>query len=704
MRILMVGEIDAAGREIAARLYKENHKISWLTGPGKEGDETKAAGKVYRKEITYLNCQQIMSAEGIDTLFFLPPNFREPEETEKHWTPPFLNSILEALDATAVVEIKKIVYLSSDLLRQDGILSRDLEMLRTGERLCQSFADENRISCLIVRTGFLAAKGSEAEMGYLGYMLGRMRKKKKINTQLTAESTLDYVFGSDLADAVIRLLSYDRKGTYTVATGQPIKLKEFFDILSEATGYHQEIEYGTVRFLDNCHDSGKLRIENGWMPFYLFCEDGKNIISQITASEDRSGIESADKLLEKKKKRKRFILECCQNLLLFAAALCLQRFETDWSDWRFVDVRLAYVVIISISFGMRQGMAASALACLAYLYSMKGSGIDLSYILYSIESWIPFIVYGAAGAAAGYAADKRSDEVEGMQDELRDMDEKYQFLKTIYREVLEVKNQLQKQIMVSKDSFLRVYEISEKLDTLNPRAVLFQTLQVLEEIMESSSVVIYLKTVGDGRFGRTIACSESIAGKIKPSIDFERFPDMKEELNKGKLFVNRKLQEGYPSYAMPVIKDGGVVAVVCLYYVKFDKYTVYYRNMFQTVVQMVQNNLVRAYEYQDAEREKRYLEGTDILNPDAFEYELQILKEASEDIHIRFMTGRITFPENLGAKELNGRIRGLIRGTDLIGMDHQGNYHIVLINTDEIGKNLVEKRFYGQVLSIDWEE
>lgn len=119
---------------------------------------------------------------------------------------------------------------------------------------------------------------------------------------------------------------------------------------------------------------------------------------------------------------------------------------------------------------------------------------------------------------------------------------------------------------------------------------------------------------------------------------------------------------------------------------------------------MVQNNLVRAYDYQNAEREKRYLERTGILSPDAFEYELQILKEAEEDVHVRFRMGRITFQENLGPVELYGRMNGLIRGTDLVGRDRDGNYHIVLMNTDEKGKELVEKRFLNQALSIVWEE
>lgn len=703
MRILMVGEIDAAGREIAARLYKENHKISWLAGPGQEGDETKAAGKVYRKEITYGTCMQIMGADGIDTLFFLPPDVREPEETEKHWTPAFLNSQMEVLSAAAAAEIKRVVYLSSAMLNHEDVLTEELEALRAGERICLSYGKTNKAVCLIVRTSFLVAKGSETELGYLGYMLGRMRKGKSIHTRLTADSTLDYVFGSDLADGVLRLMSHNRDGIYTVATGQPVRLDEFFGILAEVSGYEETIEYGREQYADIAVEEDKLRMQEGWMPFYTFRQDGKAFLNQITESDDKAKNNGAGEM-SRRQQTKRFLLECAQNLLLFVVACFLQEFVKEWSDFRFVDVRLAYVVIISISFGMRQGLIASGLACLAYLYSMSQSGVDLSFVLYSIESWIPFIVYGVSGAIAGYAADKRVDELEETRDEMKELDDKYQFLKMIYREVLEVKNQLQKQVMVSKDSFLHVYEISEKLDSLSPKAVLFKTLQVMEEIMECHSVVIYLKTDTAGRYGRTIACSEEISGKITPSIDFGSFPQMQEVLAEGKLFVNRELLKGYPSYAMPVIKDGQVVVVVCLYEVKFDKFTVYYKNMFQTVVQMVQNNLIRAYEHQDAEGEKRYLEGTGFLSPQAYEAELQILREAEEETHTRFMTGIINVPEHMGIKELSEKASGLIRGIDIIGKDSRGHFSMILMNTDETGRQVVEKRFLNHGLSITWEE
>ena len=68
------------------------------------------------------------------------------------------------------------------------------------------------------------------------------------------------------------------------------------------------------------------------------------------------------------------------------------------------------------------------------------------------------------------------------------------------------------------------------------------------------------------------------------------------------------------------------------------------------------------------------------------------------------MTGIINVPEHMGIKELSEKASGLIRGIDIIGKDSRGHFCIILMNTDETGRQVVEKRFLNHGLSITWEE
>ena len=50
------------------------------------------------------------------------------------------------------------------------------------------------------------------------------------------------------------------------------------------------------------------------------------------------------------------------------------------------------------------------LAIASYVAALLHAQIDISYVFYSVESWIPFILYGVAGAFGGYWSDKKYDD------------------------------------------------------------------------------------------------------------------------------------------------------------------------------------------------------------------------------------------------------------------------------------------------------
>lgn len=201
------------------------------------------------------------------------------------------------------------------------------------------------------------------------------------------------------------------------------------------------------------------------------------------------------------RKRQPLLFETLQNLGLFLLMLLLTGWTADWNDLRYVDVRLLYVVIVAISFGMRQGLLATVLAIASYVAALLHAQIDISYMFYSVESWIPFILYGVAGAFGGYWSDKKYDDYDSLADQYREQGERYDFLKELYREVVDVKNQLQRQIVVSRDSLGRLYSITEELQSPSPRTVCVKTIGVMEDIMECESAALYIHQDGETSAG-----------------------------------------------------------------------------------------------------------------------------------------------------------------------------------------------------------
>lgn len=702
MRILLVGDYDVAGHYLATRLYKEGHAISWLTSETETNLwENSVHGNVYRYVINYQNCIQIMKTESPDCLIFLTECYRNVLDWEEGSFVNLGDMENEVLRAASSLNIKKIVYLSSKEVGSTEILNPAFEKLRAGERLCQSVCAENKMECLIVRTGIVYGKSKYADRGFLGSIVKNMMEKKKISTRFLPSATFDLIFGSDMADAVERLFSNDAQGIYTITTGYPVTLKAIHDAVAQATQYRIPIEYGGWMHKENPEDSLAFKRLTGWMPFYVFEQSIQDVLSDYLyeiGQKDRNKKNS-----HKKKKDRTFFRELVENLLLFGLITLINVGSSDWSDIRFIDVKLLYVVIIAISFGMRQGVVATVMASLAYLVRLYFSEVDLTYIAYSVDTWIPFIIYGLAGAVVGYITDKKNDRLENQEEEYSNLNEKYDFLKNMYQEVLIIKNQLQKQILISKDSLGHIYEITEKLDDTRPRTVMFRTVKVVEETMECESVAIYVRAGKYSSYGRLMACSGNIAKEMSASINFADYKMMESVLNKNEIFVNTELFINYPSFAMPVFDGDNIVAVVAIYNLDPDKFTVYYKNLFKTLILIMRSCLIRAYHFQEDNRERLYVQNTNILRPQEFKAELEAISHASEELRYPFSLGKIRMDGITDFEKISEKLSKIIRGTDIAGCDEEGYIYVILLFVVPSARSYTEKRFVDAGFIVEWE-
>ena len=711
-RVLFVGSYDPAGSGIATRLYREGCRVSWLTAePERELWGSKVHGKVFRRTVNYQQCSQILKGESVDCIVILTGAAREgfgaASGLERGQLLLMLSPLLQA---AAAEKVQKVCFLSSLSLEDQALLPPGLEELRAAERVTISFCQEQKLPLLTVRLGCIYGEGMMDFDGVMGNLLRAMDRKEDVACPLTAQSQLDLIQVPDAADAVYRLLNMDAAGQVDLFTGRTVTAQQLCETAARAAGWQGDLRYGRREQHGPAGSGQDVRRLCGWMPFYPFDSHGAEAIARelerVREREARAG--------QKQRRRERaqthsLLYDTAQNLLLFAVAAVVASLTPDWSDLRFVDVRLLYVMIVAITFGMRQGLLATALATVSYLGSQLQAGIDASYVLYNVGSWIPFVIYGVAGAFGGYWSDKKRDTYENLSNEYREQQDRYSLLEDLYRELLDVKNQLQKQIVISRDSFNRLYAVTEDLDDPNPRMVLIRTVRVIEEIMEGGSVAIYLRVRADKRYGRLMACSDRLSRRLQPSLDFEAVPRLQETMQTGAMYVNKELDPQYPAFAMPVSNGSFSIALVELYDLPASQYTIYYRNLFQTLVQMVQHNLVQAYTYQMENREKLFVPGTDILTAEAFARERKTLQMASEEYGYPSSIARILPVEQAGGQglapaQLSGRAEPLLRGTDLLGMGQDGQVRAGFLYLDRASRPVVEHRFALHGLRLVWED
>lgn len=707
VRVLFVGDYDMAGQSIATRLYREGDTVCWLT---EERDAelwgTGVSGKVYRREITYRTCRQLIHGESIDCIVLLTAPWREAFlESEEEERTPLLALLDPVLRAAQSIKLESICLLSSVDLRKDALLPSAFEDLRAGERIFAAWCREKRMPGMILRVGCLFGRTVPERAGFAGQILCAMRNQQTVRCPFRPDASFDFLCDSDLADGFYRLLSVHATGIWNLDTRHPVTARELYGTARDASNFEGTIEFGDLDHDCEGIDGRTTREKCGWMPFYLFEDQGLLYLSSCQNLESDS--EQKAQAKEKRKRlqsRQPFLIETAQNLLLFVVCLLLSRYTADWNDIRHVDIRLLYVIVVAISFGMRQGLLATVLAIAAYTATLLRSQIDISYVLYSVESWIPFIIYGVAGAFAGYWSDKKNDDYDGLMAEFQEQGDRYEFLKSLYREVVEVKNNLQKQIVISRDSLGNLYAITEGLNSFSPRTICLRTVRVLEDMMEDEAVALYLKPQRQSDYGRLMACSAKLSAELSPSIDFRRHPKLQEAMREKKLYVNTELDPDYPAMAMPVWDEEGAFALAVIVELPPDRYTVYYRNLFQTLVRIIQDNLTRAFRYQEDNRERIYLPETSVLQPEAFDSELEALSEAQD---------RFDYPVNIAEVQLPGRLpdeidcrraSSLLRGTDLLGLRRDGTLWAVFLYISRDNRLLLEERFANQGFTLRWND
>jgi UDP-glucose 4-epimerase len=113
--------------------------------------------------------------------------------------------------------------------------------------------------------------------GYISTAIASVMKNKPVNVFCEAGALRDYVYVSDLAEAILKVLEYGRLGeTYNIGTGIGLSnldiVRQIEPILKER-GYISRINHLPVREFDvkfNYLDCEKVKTETGWVPKVSF--------------------------------------------------------------------------------------------------------------------------------------------------------------------------------------------------------------------------------------------------------------------------------------------------------------------------------------------------------------------------------------------------------------------------------------------------
>ena len=572
----------------------------------------------------------------------------------------------------------RIVYLTGPERLYDVPTGKTL-LVSEMENLCREYAKLYKITVKIIRSPYLYSE--QYEKDFLNTVFREISAEQKITFQEDESQRMFFVSMQDLAELMYKIFdNWDEdEEILNIADGFDHCFKDLGDKLTELCP-HLKVSYARYSIMENMLKDDKIiRYKYGWFPKISILEELPELYEHYQERNNikEGRLDSLKHIISKHKAAVR-AAEFAAFFILFEL---LNGIAGNQAQFKMIDLRLIFVVLFGSTYGINYGIAAAAAESLSLIRAFEAEGSSWYVLFYEPSNWIPFIFYFAVGAICGYIRMKNKDNVQFIKEENNLLQEKFLFTREMYQETIEDKNLYKKQILGSKDSFGKIFDITRKLDVIQPQELYIETIRVLEDVLENKTFGLYTLNRENG-YGRLETASAQVQGNYLNSIKLSEYSAAMEELENGNVWANREFLENYPMYMAGVRKNGELVMLICIQQVSREQMSLYFLNLFKILSGLVETSLLRALEYQKAVEYRQYVKGTHILKTEYFEERLKVQHDMREQKLASYVLLKVEYSE-MSLKEADEILRSKVRENDVWGISESKELYLMLVQTDK---------------------
>ena len=591
----------------------------------------------------------------------------------------------------------KIIFLSS----LDSAFSRksDRAILSVAkENLCEFYAKESSLDIKVVQIPFLYSGNYEQD--FLYKIFEKSYHNKPVTIDCAPDDKTHFISLQDLSQLLIRLVDHWKSGTGILTIGDEFNIP--------FTNFGQEMEKlcgGKIHFLPELPintlevTNKAIRNEYGWFAKISLIDDMEEEYEKFLLKKREKTQTLWDKIKQWIEKHDLFV-KIMELLILFFVTEMLLHLTDSAVIFSIVDFRMAYIVIVATVHGLNFGLAAAGLSSISWLVAKVASGTNLLTIFYEPTNWLAFVFFVLIGALCGYVKLRKDDTIHFVTEQNHLLEDKLVFTRDIYEDTYREKRELKKQIIGSKDSFGKIFDITRKLDTVELHLLYLRIMETFEEILENKTISVY-SINKDKSFGRLEVTSRDIVETVSKSISTETYAPVIETLSNGEIWRNTQLKSEFPMYAAGVYRGKELVMLIFLWHASIEQHSLYYVNLFKILRDLVQMSLLRAYDYNQAIYNQQYIENTHIMKADAFAENLQNFralaeKKVSSYVLLEFETNGRSY------KEMEELLIQKIRANDILGATDDGKLRLLLSGATEKDLVFILPRFenIGHTISV----
>lgn len=702
MNVLVTGGYGFIGSFIAERFYKENHRvfiIDNLFSGKKENVDFKH--RSFIGDVADEKCESFFKAHSFDVVIHCAAQTNVQRSIEKPLEDSSTNilGLINMLNLSRKYGVKKFVFCSSaavygeDMslpLKEEG----NLEPVSpyginkmNGELYCRKWEDLYGLSSIVFRFAnvYGPRQHVSTESGVVSIYTTKLLRQEAISVFGTGDQTRDFIYAGDVAEAVYRGVISGLSGIYNVSSNTQTSIKELITELTNSKPHHAieflESKKGDIAFsqLDNT----KLKKDLDWVPKYSLEEGLKATLAYY------ENLPAAEQVEERKPRSSLWSsgwMNLAENIVLFLMFYACSVFVVPAVD--LIDLWMIYVLLVALLFGKTQAIFSSFLAIAVHVNEAFVSGRELGSLFMDNDLLATFTIYLLIGLIVSYVVDRRKIELLFTKDELASSQAQYAFLSNVYEETLEIKNELQQQILRSDNGIGQIYQATRSLDSLEPEALFSGSIHVLEQTLKARHFALY--SIAPNGFARLVAKSGDSMFMPEASLKIEEDSLINKAVNEKQLGFNHSLSSTEPFFVAPIIQQNNVVAMILCYDVPFNQLTLSFRNLVDVVTRLISAALERSSSYIQEINHERYVEETTALKPAYFARILEQKQQAADSLHIPFTLLRVHGEEY--DKENLQTIGATLRTTDYFGFTEEGKLCIILSNTETSDAALVVER------------
>ncbi len=430
----------------------------------------------------------------------------------------------------------------------------------------------------------------------------------------------------------------------------------------------------------------------GWRPHYVEGAGIEKTKEWILAYEKtkRQKMEEAKRLAKRKAFKDGLVpyIENGLGFLLMALAAWWQN-GSPVNELTRADFNYVYIGAMGILYGKKQALLAFLFSSIILCGSLFSHRMELVSLLYMPQYLLHLTSYMFVAVLTGYFADAKAFTVSSLQWKISQLKEQYEFLKTMFKESVAVKDTLYRQIINSEDTVGRMYRLMRRLDRVEIEDIFTQAGVVTEEILGVHDVAIYAVSRNKKFMRCKMHVGHTDLGGMSKEISQHFY--LRQIMDSHQLFANTDLMKDAPDLAMPILYKGEVIALIEVRDLSLEQWSMAEQNLLSVTARLISDAIARALRYEEEIEPKRYLQGTRILNEAEFHRIVEALQERGR-IQGKILVKKLTLPSQpLSLEELDTRLQKVIRPDDYVGME-QGHVQLLLLGADEKAVDIVKKR------------